>query len=406
MSENAIDKTVELRKSTRIESIDLLRGIVMIIMALDHARDYFHHSTGIAGTFSPTDLDQTTPEIFFTRIITHICAPVFIFLAGTSAYLYGLKRTKAEVSKFLVTRGLWLVLVEIIVMNFVWWFDPGYELINLQVIWTIGICMMTLSVLIFLPKKWLLIVGLIIVTAHNLLEGIQMEGKSFISIIWYIIYQGGFVTISDNHFVQFLYPVLPWIGVIVLGYIFGSLYKRNVREEIRRKWLIGLGLGCIFLFIILRFFNIYGSVEEWSTQENSLFTFLSFLNLEKYPPSLNFLLFNLGIGFLLLYIIENARNRITSFIIVFGRVPFFYYVLHVLLLHVLAIIILIITGENWRTMVLNRETFMSGLLQDYGYSLFVVYLMSIVVVALLYYPCKLYMNYKMKNRTKWWLSYL
>ena len=266
--------------------------------------------------------------------------------------------------------------------------------------------MMALSLLIFLPKKILLLVGIAIVAGHNLLEGIEMEGQSFMSILWYIFYQGGFVPLNDHHFIQFLYPVLPWIGVIVLGYVFGNLYRRGIADKVRRNGLLKLGFGSLLLFLLLRLTNVYGDPVEWSSQENFVYTILSFFNLEKYPPSFDFLLFNLGIGLLLLYDLEKVRNKVASFFLVFGRVPFFYYVLHVLLLHVLAIVLLLITGDNWKTMILNRETFMSGLLEDYGYSLPMVYLMSLLVVAILYYPCKIYMRYKMRNRTHWWLSYL
>ena len=398
--------TVEQRKTNRIESIDLLRGIVMVLMAVDHARDYFHHSTGIAGEFSPTDLEHTTPAIFLTRFITHICAPVFIFLAGTSAFLYGQKTTKLGLFKFLMTRGLWLIVVEVVIMNFLWWFDIGFELINLQVIWAIGLCMVVLSLLIYLPQKVLLGIGLTIVAGHNFLEGIEMEGQSLLSVAWYILYQGGFVPLDDTHFVQFLYPILPWIGVIVLGYIFGNLYSRETLQKERLKWLLRLGVGSLLLFGILRYLNVYGDPVEWSPQKDLLFTSMSFFNLEKYPPSLDFLLFNLSIGFLLLYFLEEIRKKGASFFLVYGRVPFFYYVLHVLLLHLMAMGLVVITGKSWNTMILNRETFFSGLLESYGYSLPVVYLMAFLVVAILYYPCKIYMNYKKRNRTKWWLSYL
>lgn len=378
----------------------------MVIMALDHVRDYFHYSTGIGGEFSPTNLEKTTFIFFVTRFITHFCAPIFVFLAGTSAFLYGQKKTNKQLFKFLFTRGLWLVFVEIVIMNFIWWFDPAFEYINLQVIWAIGLCMMVLSVLIYLPKNILFGIGLIIVFGHNLLDSIEAEGEGLLSIGWYIFHQPGGFHIDAEHQVAFQYPILAWVGVIVLGYVFGNLYKRSLNESIRKKYLVWLGVGSILCFFILRAINNYGNPAEWSTQKTTLFTVLSFFNVEKYPPSLDYLLITLGPGFLFLYAVENFKNKVTSFFLVFGRVPFFYYVLHVLLIHSLAIIGLLITGQDWHTMILNNDAFRNGLIQNYGYPLWVVYLVWIFVVAILYYPCKKYMKYKINNRTKWWLSYL
>lgn len=395
---------MEERKSKRIESIDLLRGVVMVIMALDHVRDYFHINA-IAGN-DPTNMETTTPILFFTRFITHFCAPTFVFLAGTSAFLYGQRKSKKDLFKFLFTRGLWLVFVEIAIMNLIWWFDPTYSFINLQVIWAIGLCMIGLSFLVFLPKKILLIIGLVIVFGHNLLDGIQRNGQDLVSLLWYMLHQGGIWKIDPPRVAQFMYPVLPWFGVIILGYVFGSIYRKDYNEKLRKRILAWLGLGSIICFFLLRFINNYGNPNPWTSQKTPVFTLLSFLNVEKYPPSLDYLLITLGAGFLFLYLMENIKNRVTSFFIVFGRVPFFYYVLHILLIHILAIIGLIITGKDWHIMILESSSFRNGALSGYGYSLWVVYLVWIFVVAVLYYPSKKYMEYKIKHRTKWWLSYL
>ncbi|MEM7087466.1 MAG: heparan-alpha-glucosaminide N-acetyltransferase domain-containing protein [Bacteroidota bacterium] len=389
-------------KSHRIESIDLLRGIVMVIMALDHVRDYFH-----AGAFvsNPTNMETTTVILFFTRFITHYCAPVFIFLAGTSAFLYGIKKTKAALFKFLMTRGLWLIVLELTVMSFLWWFDLSFSFFNFQVIWAIGLCMIFLSLLIYLPKKVLLVFGLLLIFGHNLLDGITMEGTGPLAILWYIFHQSSFVQIGDTWF-SFLYPVLPWIGVICLGYVFGTLYTKNFNIVLRKKWLSGLGFGAIGLFILLRLVNIYGDPAPWLEQKNMVFTILSFLNVTKYPPSLLFLLVTLGPSLVFLRYSENIKSKLTDFVLVYGRVPLFYYVLHVLVIHVLAIVGLIVTGGDWKLMLLTMEKFIDGSLAGYGYSLGIVYLVWIGIVLSLYPLCNWYMEYKANNRDKWWLKYL
>ncbi len=394
---------MSLIKSTRIESIDLLRGVVMVIMALDHVRDYFHLGA-IVG--DPTNLETTTPFLFFTRFITHYCAPIFVFLAGTSAMLYGSKKTKIELFKFLFTRGLWLIFIEVVVMNFLWWFDVSYGFINLQVIWAIGLSMIALSFIIYLPKKMMLVLGLLLVFGHNLLDGIITEGSSFLSILWYIAHQQKFLQISPDHMIAFYYPIIPWIGVIVLGYCFGNIYQRGFSIELRKKWLLTLGFGTIALFFILRGINIYGDMVPWSTQKDTVFTILSFFKVTKYPPSLLFLLITLGPAFLFLYATENIKNKLSDFFLVFGRVPFFYYVLHVFVIHLTALIVLLILGENWKDMIFDAASFTTNKMANYGYSLTVVYIVWIAIVLLLYPISKKYMIYKANNRDKWWLSYL
>ena len=391
-----------IAKSTRIISLDVLRGIVMVVMALDHVRDYFHLG---AMYNDPTNLETTTPVLFFTRFITHFCAPVFIFLAGTSAFLYGRNKTKNQLFRFLFTRGVWLVFIELTLMTTLWWFDLSYGFFNLQVIWAIGLCMIILSFLIYLPKKVLIIIGLLLVFGHNALDGVTAEGTSFGSIIWYVLHQSNFVQLGDRY-VSFLYPILPWIGVIALGYAFGNLYHREFHSKLRKKWLLWLGLGSIVLFFVIRGINIYGNMTPWEVQDEATYTILSFLNVTKYPPSLLFLLITLGPAILFLYIAENWRNAVADFFLVFGRVPFFYYVIHVFVIHVAAMIGLLITGKDWKLMILSNDTIESGVLSDYGYSLGVVYLVWIGIVLFLYPFSKWYMTYKANNRDKWWLSYL
>lgn len=389
-------------KNRRIQSIDLLRGIVMVIMALDHVRDYFHSEAFLN---DPTNMETTTPILFFTRFITHYCAPVFVFLAGTSAFLYGRKKTKKQLSKFLFTRGLWLIFLEFTVMTFLWWFDIYFRFFNLQVIWAIGLCMVLLSGIIYLPKKVIIGLGLLLIFGHNLLDGVTMSGTGPGAIAWYILHQAAFVQIGDTWF-SFLYPILPWIGTMSLGYIFGTLYNRDFGPALRKKWLLALGIGSIALFLILRGINVYGDMAPWAIQKNNTYTLLSFLNVSKYPPSLQFLLITMGPSFLFLYFSENLKNKITQFFLVYGRVPLFYYVIHVLVIHVAAILGLVVTGGDWKIMLLTMDSLMNGTMAGYGYSLGVVYAIWIGVVVVLYPACRWYMIYKAANKEKWWLSYL
>lgn len=390
-------------KSTRIESIDILRGLVMVIMALDHVRDYFHY-----GAFfnDPTNLETTTPLLFFTRFITHYCAPVFVFLAGTSAFLYGSNKTKKELSKFLFTRGLWLILLELVVNTFIWTFDLSYSLLIFQVIWAIGFSMVCLSLLIYLPKKIILIIGIILIAGHNLLDGIVMEGQSLQSVIWYVLHQQQSLTPNPNFMIFLHYPVIPWIGVMALGYCFGSFYIKGFDPTLRKKWLLQLGLGALALFFVLRGINMYGDLEPWVLQDTTTKTILSFFNVTKYPPSLVYFLITIGPALLFLYGIETVKNRLSDFFLVFGRVPLFYYFLHVLVIHVFAILGMRIFDGDWHNMILTQDVFANAKLINYGYSLLVVYLVWIGVVILLYPFCKKYMIYKASNKNKLWLSYL
>ncbi len=375
----------------------------MVIMALDHVRDYFHY-----GSFfiDPTNLDTTTPMLFFTRFITHFCAPVFVFLAGTSAFLYGNKKTKNELFKFLFTRGIWLIFLEIAVNNLIWKFDISYSRLILQVIWAIGFSMISLSFLIYLSRKSLLIIGSIIIVGHNALDGIVMSGTGFKSVVWYLLHQKSFIPLGDGNDIGVFYPVLPWIGLMVLGYCFGEFYQKDFDVNVRKKWLLRLGFGAIALFFVLRGINIYGDLVPWTLQDTSTKTILSFFNVTKYPPSLAFVLITMGPSLLFLYGIETVKNKLTDFFLVFGRVPFFFYFLHVLVIHVLAIMGILIFGGNWRDMILTAEVFANAKLINYGYSLWVVYLVWISVVLLFYPFCKKYMIYKANNKDKWWLSYL
>lgn len=394
---------MQLVKSSRVESLDILRGWVMVIMALDHVRDYFHYGAFFS---DPTDLETTTPILFFTRFITHYCAPVFVFLAGSSAFLYGQNKPKKVVSKFLLTRGIWLIFLEIVLNNLIWKFDLTYSLIIFQVIWAIGLSMVFLSFLIYLPKKWLLVVATVLVAGHNLLDGIVMEGNSLKSILWYILHQDNFLVLGPDKILGFHYPIIPWVGLMIFGYCFGSFYKKDFDPTLRKKWLLILGISLTGLFFIIRGINVYGDLVPWSTQKNGVYTFLSFMNVTKYPPSLVYVLITIGPSLLLLYFLENFNNRFSNYLIVFGRVPLFFYFLHVLVIHGLALLGMVIFGGEWQNMILTADVFRNAKLIDYGYSLWVVYWVWIGVILLLYPLCYKYMVYKITHKKYWWLSYL
>ena len=272
-------------KTDRVESIDILRGLVMVIMALDHVRDYFNY-----GSFfiDPTNVETTTPILFFTRFVTHYCAPVFVFLAGTSAFLYGRNKTNSQLSKFLLTRGIWLIFMELVVNNLIWTFDLTYSFPILQVIWAIGFSMICLSFLIYLPKKIILAIGIIIIVGHNLLDGIIMQGNSLEAIIWYLLHQNNTVVLGPDKMILFHYPVIPWIGLMALGYCLGQLYLKDFDAKLRRTWLLRMGLGALGLFFIIRGLNVYGDLVPWAIQDTNTKTIISFWFMAGFPSSIIF----------------------------------------------------------------------------------------------------------------------
>jgi uncharacterized membrane protein len=389
-------------KSTRIESIDLLRGVVMIIMALDHVRDYFHAD---AFLYNPADLSKTNAALFFTRFITHFCAPVFVFLAGTSAFMIGIRKGKGELSSFLLKRGLWLMVLEFTVINFAWLFNVEFPLLLLTVIWALAIGMLALAAFIHIPFKAILVFGVLFVVGHNLLDSIHVPGTGAASFFWSFLHEQGFYTIG--RFGVFVgYPILPWTGLMMLGYCFGALYKPDVDAASRRKVLLYLGAGSLLLFVVLRAVNIYGDLHTWTTQASPLFTFLSFINVTKYPPSLDYILITMGPSFLFLAYSENWKGKISRNIISLGRVPMFYYIVHLYVIHILAVVAALLTGYSLSDMVFNTWVTDSPNLKGYGFSLTVTYIVWIVVVLALLPLCKWYDRYKINNRDKWWLSYL
>ena len=384
----------------RIQSIDLLKGLVMVIMAIDHVRDYFHYS---AFFFDATDPEQTTWPIFITRFITHFCAPAFSFLAGTSAFMIGKRKSPAELSSFLFKRGLWLVFVEIIIINFAWKFDLNFTHIGLQTIWSLGISMIVLAGLIYLPKKVILAFSIVIIVGHNLLDNIHFEG----SYLWSILHEYKQFEFIDGHEVLFAYSLLPWIAVMSLGYCFGSVYDSSFDIKKRKRILNNLGIGSLVLFLILIAINKYGNPVQWTNYGITSKTLMSIFDVNKYPPSLLYLLITLGGTFLFLANAEKLKGKVVDFFCVFGRVPFFYYILHIYLIHLIAVFAAEFTGFGWQVMV-SMPIFSTRVeaLKGYGFNLITVYFIWIIVILLLYPLCKKFDNYKQSHKEKWWLSYL
>lgn len=388
----------------RIESIDLLRGFAIVIMALDHVRDYFHADYFL---FDPTDMQQTNGALFFTRWITNFCAPVFLFLAGTSAFLIGERKTKRQLSAFLLKRGLWLMLLETVVINFAWSFNPTYPMFRLQVIWALGLSMVFMSALVYLPYKVILALGLIILFGHNLLDNIHATGNTLPDFLWGQLHERKRFAIG-NRIIATGYPILPWLGIMALGYCFGAFYTKKVEAAFRKKYLVTLGVVAIALFIMLRGINRYGDMSPWMMQRTTILTICSFFNASKYPPSLMYTLMTLGPALIVLAFIEKPLNKLGKIIIVFGRVPLFFYILHLFLIHALATVAVVLSGRPWTDMIsiTNLNARDSPWLKGYGFNLGQTYLVWLLVVVLLYPLCKWYDRYKTNHKEKWWLSYL
>lgn len=395
---------MDAKTGTRIESLDFLRGSVMILMALDHVRMYFGAGTWYA---EPTNLATTSPLLFFTRWITHFCAPVFVFLAGTSAFLYGTRKaTVREPAAFLFTRGLWLIFVELVIVNFAWTFDVTYSFHILQVIWAIGISMVVLSALVFLPKGWILAIGLLLVFGHNLLDSVTVRGSSAGDVVWYILHQPGSIFLDRDHLVNFVYPVLPWIGLMALGYVCGTLYQEGFPAERRRRWLFLMGSGATLLFVFLRGFNAYGEPQTWQVQDSLMFSLMSFLNTTKYPPSLHFLLMTIGPALICLAGSESITSRLAKPMVVLGRVPFFFYVIHLYTIHALAMLMLVYQGLDWRAYILSARGIASATLSSTGLGLGAVYGIWVMIVLLLYPLCHGYQKVRERHSAGRWLRYL
>ncbi|NML19871.1 DUF1624 domain-containing protein [Pseudoflavitalea sp. G-6-1-2] len=379
---------------SRIASIDILRGIIMVIMALDHVRDYF-----TIARFDPTDLSQTTPAMFFTRWITHICAPTFMFLAGTGSFLYGAKRTKPELSRFLFTRGLFLVILEFTLVTLALQFNFSFNLLIALVFWSIGMSMIFLAAMIWLPNKILLAVSLLMILLHNTTDNISPESFGSFSWLWNVLHVRGFIPFSETSGLVIGYPLIPWIGVIGAGYAFGQCFLWEPKK--RSRFFVQLGLTLIGLFILVRGLNVYGDPMPWTTQKSSLYTLLSFLDTAKYPPSLSFLLMTIGPAILLLGLLENAKGSFANFFSVYGKVPLFYFLLHFYLIHLISIFAGMAQGFKATDFLHISDSYP----KEYGFGLPGVYLFWALIVLLLYYPCKWYGNLKARSKNPL-LSYI
>ena len=389
----------------RVESIDVLRGLVMVIMAIDHIRDNFHITANLD---DPLNLETTSPALFLTRWITHLCAPVFVFLSGTSIYLQSLRKSKNELSLFLLKRGLWLIIAEVLIVSVGITFLP-WNLLILQVIWAIGISMVFMAALIRMPFKILLAVGLVIALGHNALDYFEQQEGFEAGVLWEFLHHGHFkyYPLDSSHGILIVYPFLPWLGLMILGYCLGAVYRPEFGETNRNKFLLYTGGGLILLFVILRFINIYGDPYPWVPQENGLHSFFSFIKVHKYPPSLQYSAIFMGIALILLALLENVKNAFTSVMRIFGRTAFFYYIIHWYLVHGLAAIYYFARGGTMDEAIESAKTLPFLFIKSgEGLSLPWVYLIWILVVAGLYPLCKWYDGYKSAHREQWWLSYL
>lgn len=392
-----------LTEKPRIASIDVMRGIVMVIMALDHARDFFHAD---AFVYDPTDLEKTTPFLFLTRFITHFCAPTFVLLAGTAVRISQQRKSKGEISRFLLSRGLWLILLEVTVVRFSMLFQLYYDVSIFQVIWAIGFCMVLMAAIIHLPFRLILALGFIITFGHDILHVVQLKAGDPFLIPWTFIHQANFIEVLPGAFAMVPYPFLPWLGIILLGYCLGEWYTRGFDAARRKKLLLRTGIIAILLFCVLRSFNLYGDPSHWSEQKNAVYTFLSFINVTKYPVSLQYTLLTLGPVLILLAWLERINHAALRPFDIIGRVPLFYYILHFYLLHLAALTLYMISsGKGLSEIDFHFTAGFSGLPPGYGFPLIGAYIAWLSVVLILYPFCNWYNKYKSTHKM-WWLSYL
>jgi uncharacterized membrane protein len=386
-------------RAARIVSLDLIRGAVMVLMAVDHVRVYSGLPPG-----------GPTPGIFFTRWITHFCAPAFVFLAGTGAFLHGQRLdNRAELSRYLVTRGLWVVLLELTVVRLSWTFNLAFgEYLLAGVLWGIGWSMIVLALLVHLPLRWIAVVGGVIVAGHNLLNPIvprlaQAAEDSSFGWLWQILYLGGGIRLgSHGPVLAVLYVLVPWVGVMALGYAFGAIVRLDPEE--RRRLCLRIGLGATALFLLLRATNLYGDPRPWGT--GTMPAILAFLNTTKYPASLLFLLMTLGPTIALIPLLEHARGKAAEVLAVFGRVPLYYYLLHIPLIHALALLVSRIReGQVNPWLFANHPVMVPPPPEGYPWRLGLLYLVTGIAVTLLYFPCRWFAGLKARPRAGW-LSYL
>jgi uncharacterized membrane protein len=377
----------------RDDAIDWLRGLVMAVMVLDHARDFW-----MGFRIRPTDLTQTTPFLFATRFVTHYCAPVFVLLAGTAAYLYGRKRTPSERTRFLLSRGLFLVLLELTVIRMMWVPDPFYHFTVLQVIWAIGWSMVALALLSRAPRGVILAVGIVLVLGHNALDGIHAKDLGSFGPLWSVLHERAVLKPLPERSFFVSYPLVPWIGVMALGYAFGRVVEWP--SERRRDFCLKLGAALTLGFLVLRLIDHYGDPVPWTTQRSPIFSVLSFFNVEKYPPSLDYLLVTLGPALVLFAFAPKLAAR-SRFLVTFGKVPLLFYVAHLFLLRYTSIPIAVMRFGAAAAFTPPPK----GAGGSPEFPLWVTYAVWLVSLVLLYPLCRWYARLKATKKSVW-LSYL
>lgn len=394
------------QRAYRLDSIDLVRGLAVVIMALDHVRDYFYYASN---THDPMASGSIEFDLFITRFITHFCAPTFVFLAGTSAGLMALRKGKHQLAQFLVKRGFWLIFVEMVIISTAWTFSPfgtpelgGSVLVIMQVIWAIGASMVVLGLLQYLPINTVLAISIFIIVGHNSLDGIwpvPANGGFDAAPLWVALHAPSSLVFESFH-ILFAYPLLPWIGVMALGFSSARLFTLEPKD--RNTYLLTLGISLCIAFMIVRGFNSYGDPLGWTTDANSwLQSSMNFMNVSKYPPSLLFLCITLGPCFILLALAEGRTGKLAQVLTTFGRTPFLFYVAHLYLIHLSAMLTGITLGFDPMKMKGDFTYYPSG----WGFSLPIVYLLWLAALLILYPVCRWFAKIK-KTRKDWWLSYL
>lgn len=383
---------MSIDEKQRVNSIDLLRGLIMVVMALDHTRDYFHTE---ALLFQPTDLSQTTPAIFFTRWITHFCAPAFALLSGISININLRKRGRSELTKYLLTRGLWLVVLDLTVLRFGFFFNFYYDLTFLSILWMLGLCMIFMAGVIYLPNRIVLILSIVIIAGHDALDGVTFEAGTPMASAWTIFMGFGFVPPA---FIS-SYAIIPWLGIMMFGFVTGRLYGEKYDPVLRRRLLLQLGILFVVLFVLLRWVNVYGDPAPWSVNpRGTVFTILSYFNVTKNPVSLLFTLMTIGPLLILLSRFETINTRWLSPAVVFGRVPLFYFIAHFYLIHALALAHLMWkTGKSFPEIDLHFPATFGGITADGGVTLAWTYIIWALIVVALYPICKWYGEAKRRH---------
>jgi uncharacterized membrane protein len=383
------------RADVRLPGIDRLRGLVILLMALDHVRDFFNAD---ALHFDPTDLARTYPALFLTRFVTHYCAPTFVFLAGVSAFLHATKLDdRRALARFLLARGAWLILLDIVVVSPVWGLELG--LIYLATLWAIGFSMIVLAGLVFVPPRAVLLTGVVILLGHNLLDPVHASAFGNLAPLWTMLHEPGALPFGLHAWVS--YPVLPWIGIMAVGYGLGHVFLEPATK--RERQLTVLGLAAIALFLLLRGTNLYGDSHPWGVQANGVMTALSMLNVTKYPPSLLYALVTLGPIFLLLPAMERLGGFVGEVLATYGRVPLFIYLLHLYVAHAVAVVLWLVEGFDFHQ--LRDFGVQAAPPEGLGLSLAGTYAAWILIMAALYPACRWYAGVKQRRRD-WWLSYL